>query len=211
MFLFHQAPILPHVALFVWQAMPDAVFALESLPDYVQYAEELAQLHHAARREEWLISRHLLYEIDGRQADFSLQKDAFGKPYICRRAYQISLSHTAHFTAIVQADYPCGVDIQVLTPKIVRIAAKFMHPTEWRNIEDGNPDYDLRLHQYWCAKEAVYKAWGKKNLAFKDIRIAPDFAQATIFAADRPLAIYALHSINHTQFVLVAALEIAQK
>jgi phosphopantetheinyl transferase (holo-ACP synthase) len=52
-----------------------------------------------------------------------------------------------------------------MTPKIQRIAPKFMRNEESESL---NSDNSLaHLHIFWGAKEALYKAYGKKKLDFK--------------------------------------------
>jgi 4'-phosphopantetheinyl transferase len=206
MYLFHNLTILQNTALFVWQNPPEMLFSLAQLPNSSQYAKELAQIKHQNRRDEWLTSRHLLWEIDGKQADFSLQKDSYGKPFIAHRPTPISLSHTANLTAIIRADMPCGIDIQVFTPQIMRIASKFMRHDEWRDLRQHDHNNTVLMHRYWSAKEAVYKAWGIKDLAFKDIYINADATKATVFKDQNAVAEYKIYYLSRDNYILVAAI-----
>ncbi|MCX6351165.1 MAG: 4'-phosphopantetheinyl transferase superfamily protein [Bacteroidetes bacterium] len=58
-----------------------------------------------------------------------------------------------------------GIDIQEYTPKIERIAAKFVNKEEWKMIR-----LDLQkeqLHLVWGAKESMYKLYGKRKVDFR--------------------------------------------
>ena len=162
-----------------------------------------------ARRREWLTSRSLLHTFDGAQSDFLLLKDVHGKPYLAGRNYHISLSHTAHYTAIAHAPVACGVDVQVWTQKVARVAHKFMHETEWTALHASGMHETRLLHYYWSAKEAVYKAWGKKELAFKAIHIAlydaAGRATATVYKNGAAAAHYHLQLMDSDDFMLVVA------
>jgi phosphopantetheine--protein transferase-like protein len=60
---------------------------------------------------------------------------------------------------------PVGIDIeQIRDYKVERIADKFMQPIEMAFI--GNHDKARQLYACWCAKEAVYKCYGQKEVSF---------------------------------------------
>ena len=148
------------------------------LPAHLFAAADFTHIQHAARQREWLTSRVLMYEMDGCAPDFDLQKDAFGKPFLAHRNNDnthISLSHSGDYCAIIRAEMPCGIDIQYFTPKMARISDRFMRTEEWADVQSvANQDetqIDQTLHFYWSAKEAIYKAWGTKNLSAQRIHI----------------------------------------
>jgi phosphopantetheinyl transferase (holo-ACP synthase) len=59
----------------------------------------------------------------------------------------------------------CGVDIQVYSPTVERIAARFLSSEEEKSFVKGNRNH--ALHILWGAKESMYKAYGKKKLEFR--------------------------------------------
>ena len=66
----------------------------------------------------------------------------------------------------------CGIDIQFIVPKITRLAHKFLCPPEAASIEEATA-LD-QLHFYWGAKEALYKAHGRRKLDFiEHIKVEP--------------------------------------
>ncbi|MGB3548857.1 MAG: 4'-phosphopantetheinyl transferase superfamily protein, partial [Saprospiraceae bacterium] len=81
--------------------------------------------------------------------------------------FHVSISHTHGRSAALAHPRPCGVDIQQIVPKISRLAHKFIRPDETRPTL---PDRDslLYTHLIWSAKEALYKAYGRRELAFQD-------------------------------------------
>lgn len=132
-------------------------------------AQELAQLNQIKveeRRLEWLASRYLLHKLSGRTVRAACEKDEFGKPHLKDSPYQISISHSRGKAAAIAAPMLVGIDIQHLVPKIERIAHKFMTPKDTAGL---SKNYRLEhLHLYWGAKEALYKAYGKKALDFRN-------------------------------------------
>src|SRR5699024_774298 len=88
------------------------------------------------------------------------------------------------YAAVMMSDNgEVGIDLELVKPKIVRIANKFMKADELTTI--GN-DHIEKLYACWCAKEAVYKLQGNKGVSLKDnITIQPfDFQdQGILFLA----------------------------
>jgi phosphopantetheinyl transferase len=116
------------------------------------------------RRTEWLAARQLVHAMSGRDRRGAFVKDEHGKPHLEGSAWHISISHTHGLAAAIAAPRPVGIDVQVLVGRIERLARKYMRPEEMaglsveRRIE--------HLHVYWGAKEALYKAYGRRRLDF---------------------------------------------
>lgn len=96
-----------------------------------------------------------------------------GKPFIKKFPGYISISHTNAYAAFIASEkYPVGIDIELISPRIERIFPKFMSESEINSVSMDN-----RLEQlyvYWCAKEAMYKYYGLKELEFiKNLPIEP--------------------------------------
>ncbi|MEM1322890.1 MAG: 4'-phosphopantetheinyl transferase superfamily protein [Bacteroidota bacterium] len=124
------------------------------------------------RRREWLASRWLLHYLSGRELRGACLKDEYGKPYLEGSTYQISMSHSHDMTAVIAGPKALGVDIQFLVGKIERIAHKYMRPEEMDSLQAATRLE--QLHVYWGAKEALYKAYGRRQLDFKaHIHIQP--------------------------------------
>jgi len=60
-----------------------------------------------------------------------------------------------------------GIDIELIKEKVERIAEKFMRPQEMDFI-DTDRNRIAQLYVCWCAKEAVYKCYGQKEVSFAD-------------------------------------------
>ncbi|MFD2148135.1 4'-phosphopantetheinyl transferase superfamily protein [Mucilaginibacter antarcticus] len=59
-----------------------------------------------------------------------------------------------------------GIDIEQVKQKVERIAARFLSPEELAFIDDNQKI--AQLYACWCAKEAIYKCYGQKEVSFMD-------------------------------------------
>src|SRR5699024_6379395 len=98
----------------------------------------------------------------------------FGKPHLKDGKY-ISITHSREFTGIIVSDdRPVGIDIEKQREKILRIAHKFTTLEEYHTL--ANEEALIRkLNIVWCAKESIYKLYGKKGLLFLENINVQDF------------------------------------
>ncbi len=122
------------------------------------------------RRLEWLAGRMLLQRLS--RGNDHIVKDQWGKPHLVGSPYEISISHSKDRAAAIIGEGLVGVDIQALTRQMERVAHRVIQEEK---IKDGDPYTRLlRLHVYWGAKEALYKAYGMRDLDFThDMRVEP--------------------------------------
>lgn len=197
----------------IWQMEEEEPFFTEKLELQVVEADELALLK-GRRRLEWLASRFLVHEMllaQGHADRIPVLKDGFGKPHIWGTPFQLSFSHSHEQVAVILAKQPCGIDIQYIVPKIERLAGKFMGEAELASLtQETRLEH---LHLYWAAKEAVYKAHGRKQLDFRShIFIQPfDYGAAgkttALIAKDGERLHYELFYEKMASYVLVWCLE----
>jgi 4'-phosphopantetheinyl transferase len=120
-------------------------------------------------------------EIERRGTQFLLKKmlgsegveityNEFKRPYLKGRSEHISISHSHQWLAIsIHQSDETGVDVEMIREKVINIKHKFCSDKE---LEFAHDDID-KLTLLWACKEAVYKAYGKKELEFKKIKIDP--------------------------------------
>ncbi|HLP52380.1 MAG TPA: 4'-phosphopantetheinyl transferase superfamily protein [Chitinophagales bacterium] len=115
------------------------------------------------KKLQWFASRHLVNTMLGTPTD--IEKDEAGKPVLKTGAQNLSLSHTPIFAAaMLSPKNPVGIDLEMVNPKVERIAHKFLRDDE---IDAIHPDEKLeKLILYWSAKEALYKLYGKGEITF---------------------------------------------
>lgn len=160
--LFYQYNKPPDFEIAIWQIAEPETWFLEKLKlDEVEKAQLAIIKGH--RRLEWLAARYLLSQMLGNTSG-AMVKDEYGKPHLQHLPLHISLSHSHGLAAVIVTNQPTGVDIQKLVPKIERIAHRVMREEELASLEDSTRLE--HLHVYWGAKEALYKAYGRKELHF---------------------------------------------
>jgi len=128
---------------------------------------QYARLSLNKRHLHWLGVRVLLRTMLNTNEFIDCRIDGHGKPYLVTIPYHISLSHSFDYAAVMMSkSRPVGIDIEQVRDKVERIADKFMRPAEMEFI--GNDDRINQLYACWCAKEAVYKCYGHKEVSFAD-------------------------------------------
>lgn len=156
----------------LWKIEEEEQFFQQKLPLSEQEQAELAAIKSAKRRLEWWSGRYLVHHMSGRAQRGACYKNEYGKPYLDASPFDISISHSHGIAAVVAAPVSVGVDVQRIVDKIERLAHKYMRPEESASIEAVNRLE--QLHVYWCAKEALYKAYGLRELDFREhIAIEP--------------------------------------
>jgi 4'-phosphopantetheinyl transferase len=135
------------------------------------HADEQAyyeKLNKSKRHLHWLGTRVLLRKMLKTDEYIDCKVDTHGKPYLVNLPHHISLSHSFDYAAVmISRSRPVGIDIEQIKQKVERIAGKFMSPHELAFI--SNDSYRIQqLYVCWCAKEAVYKCYGRKEVSFLD-------------------------------------------
>jgi phosphopantetheinyl transferase len=129
--------------------------------------DDLAGIRHPAQRVEWLACRSAVRQLAEMQglAYAGLQKDTFGKPHLVGLPGSISLSHTGGWAAaVLHRSKPVGIDIEPVRDQFRRVVPRVLSTDEIAHANDDSG----RLAVYWCAKEALYKLYGKRNLTFRE-------------------------------------------
>ncbi len=119
------------------------------------------------KQSEWVASRDLLYSIAELPDRPQCLYDELGKPYLLGIKKHISISHSDRWCAAMVSDQPCGVDVQVYSDTVRRIADRFLTPSDLLFVENSG-DTLIYLHLLWGAKECLYKAYGKRRLGFRE-------------------------------------------
>ncbi|GAB3530324.1 hypothetical protein GCM10027443_10690 [Pontibacter brevis] len=136
------------------------------LPSYADVSA-LAGKTHPMRQQEWLASRVLVYELLRHitPEPLVLARDENGKPYFPDQPLHLSLTHSPHLAAvIVSGQHQVGIDIELITPKALRVADKFLTEAEKQYTASDETATCL----YWSAKETLYKLYSRKKLVLKE-------------------------------------------
>ncbi len=127
----------------------------------------LGGLNNGKRNLHWLSTRVLLRQLLNTDDYIDCQVDEHGKPYLPDSPYHISFSHSYDYAAVmISKDKPVGIDIEIIKTKIERVEDKFLIKEEINFLDEKHKIEHLYI--CWCAKEAIYKLQGKRNVSFKD-------------------------------------------
>lgn len=161
----------------VWKIEETEEELLRGLQLKAHELDFIASLNNGKRLLHWLSTRLLLRTMLQTNDYIDSRMDDQGKPYLVNGDYQISFSHSFDYASVmISKNKQVGVDIELIKEKIQKIRNKFLTPEELAGLPDK--DNTLALYICWCAKEAIYKWYGKKGLEFRQhIHIFPFEAQ----------------------------------
>lgn len=96
---------------------------------------------------------------------YKLEYTPTKKPYLANENRHISISHSHDkLVILVNEKESTGVDIELLREKVKNIQHKFLCDEE---IKFAAEETD-KLITLWAAKEAIYKAYGLKEVVFNE-------------------------------------------
>lgn len=125
------------------------------------------KINHINKQKEWLASRLILRFLTEKMGStyYGCTKDKFGKPHLIKQDLEVSITNSFPFAAgIICKQLPVGIDLELPKEKLKKTAPKFLKIKE---IEDAEENLE-KLCLYWCAKETIYKSYGKKNISLKE-------------------------------------------
>ncbi len=98
---------------------------------------------------------------------FSVKYDQFGKPWPSEKEGYVSISHSKNWLFLSYSTVHLqGIDIEQRRIQLLKIAPRILHPDELEFL-NSLTDQQSALQVFWGAKEALYKAYGRKALEFK--------------------------------------------
>jgi 4'-phosphopantetheinyl transferase len=119
-----------------------------------------------SRKKQWLAYRLLLRHLLA-PADIAIEYDPSGKPFLAGTNLHISVTHTEDLAGvIISRNARVGIDIEKIRPRIEKVRDKFISEEESLFIRKETELEQLTLA--WCAKEALYKLYGMRNLDFRE-------------------------------------------
>ena len=163
---FYQQNINETAHLAIWSIQEPASFFETDVQLAVPIANEERRIQHLAVR--------LLFKLMMPAADLNqLVMADNGKPYLIGLPFRFSFSHCKGYAACAVDDKPIGIDIEIIHPRIAKVAHKFLNDSEKAMIADLEQEDQLnQLAFLWAAKEAMYKKYEQLGIDFaKDFNI----------------------------------------
>lgn len=164
--LFYQHILNETTKLGIWQIAEDENFFLKKVP--LQRS-----ITHPHKRLQHLAGRFLLQYLfpDFPYAEILIADTR--KPYLPNEQYHFSISHCGDYAAaIVSSTHRVGIDIEIPTEKVERIAHKFVHEKEWANLSIDHSRQsidDMKLLTIlWSSKEALFKWYSLGGVDFRE-------------------------------------------
>lgn len=168
--LFYQQYINQHTKLAIWKIEESEAFFAQTVP--LQ-----REISHPHKRLQHLAGRYLLRYLFPAFPYESILIASTQKPYLHNEAYHFSISHCGDYAAaIVSTTERVGIDIEVTSNKILKIAHKFATNKERLSIENYLKNYptelknqhlEMWLTMLWCCKETMFKWYNIGNVDFK--------------------------------------------
>jgi len=151
--------------------------SIDELRQHLQLNEEEEHFYQTLKKNKrnlhWLSSRVLLRKLLHTDEFIEVGSTGKGKPILINFDYELSISHSFDYAAVIISKNKVGVDIERMGEKIRIIRDRFLSKEEIAGMK--NPD-DLReLYIYWGIKESMYKLEGKGDLNFKKHLIVSPF------------------------------------
>jgi 4'-phosphopantetheinyl transferase len=189
----------------LWEIKEDEKSLLQQIEPYETVSETLTNTQ---KRLEWMAGRAATKDVMTAM-DLQFQgivKDEYGKPFPVGYDFQLSLSHSFPYVAVLLTKkVKAGIDLEQPKEKLLRIAPRIHHSAELLDLGT-----DIVKHCiYWCAKESLVKFYGKKDLIFAENIFIEPFdrnAEGDIFGKiiiNQVASVIPLHYIVYPKFVLV--------
>lgn len=167
--LFYQQNINATTRLAIWKIEESESFFAKTVP--LQ-----RDITHPHKRLQHLAARYLLRYLF---PDFPYGEIVIAdtrKPYLVNEQYHFSISHCGDYAAaVVSSTHRVGIDIEMPTARVFKIAHKFLSPIERQQFAEALAKKDVDgITLLWSAKEAMYKWWSLGQVDFSEMmKIGP--------------------------------------
>jgi phosphopantetheinyl transferase len=158
---FYQQNINETRHLAIWAISEPVSFFETDVKLTVDVQNEERKIQHLAVR--------LLFKLMMPEADLNKMVMADnGKPYLQGVPFHFSFSHCKGYAALAVSDTdPIGIDIEIIHPRILKVAHKFLNDAEKGMIENLPETEKLKqMAFFWAAKEAMYKQHEQLGIDF---------------------------------------------
>jgi 4'-phosphopantetheinyl transferase len=112
---------------------------------------------------------------------YTIEKNAYGKPYVPQASIQFNLSHSGNVILLIFANnVPIGVDVEQIRniDDVDLIVKQYLHPSEVKELSA------CQLHE---SNEAFFSCWSKKEAVSKALGLGLSFPLNAFSVSSRPL------------------------
>jgi phosphopantetheinyl transferase len=157
----------------IWNVIEPLPFFMEALELTNSELDVLEQKYsNPIALQQWMASRCGLQQLF-KTSHRAFKKNETGKLELEDKRFQLSVSHSDSYIAVAKSKQAIGLDLQVPTPKLERIASKYIAAELLVELQKSTYYVDY-LHIYWGIKEALFKAYGLGKVDFiKHLHIEP--------------------------------------
>ncbi len=158
---FYQQNINETRHLAIWSITEPVSFFETDVKLAVDIQNEERKIQHLAVR--------LLFKLMMPEADLNKMVMADnGKPYLQGVPFHFSFSHCKGYAAVAVSDTdPIGIDIEIIHPRILKVAHKFLNDAEKALISNLSEEDQLKQMAFlWASKEAMYKQYEQLGIDF---------------------------------------------
>lgn len=132
-----------------------------------------SRFQNQSRRMEHLAWRRIVRRELGRGV--SIDYNDVGAPVVDTPATSISVAHSREVVAVAIAEGRVGVDVESTERSFERAQSRYMSEGESALSSDA-----LWPCMVWCAKEAIYKCYGRRGVDLRDIALTEYDAEHNI-------------------------------
>lgn len=165
--IYHSSgPLGQHIAVWSISETYDELVLFLNNPSFLKDIQNLT-LKSELRIKQKLAAGILLQHL--RNENIELTYDELGKPHLKNHDGHISISNTKEFVAVIyHPTYTVGIDIEIPSERILKIAPKFVNKQEQKWIDKSEVITHFNCFTIWCVKESVFKLIGGGGIDFKE-------------------------------------------
>ena len=98
-------------------------------------------------------------------SDFDVYYSTSGKPFL-KNNQHLSISHSHEMATLIISNQPVGIDVELIKPKTIRIAKRFMDILHINDLTDQ--DAVKKATIIWGIKEVVFKIVNQPGISYPD-------------------------------------------
>lgn len=158
--LFFQQNINEDALLGIWSISEEESY-------FQQRVQHLPSMAHPLNRKRHLAGRYLLTVLHPAFPLVDIKIAATRKPYLPNDPVHFSITHAGDYAAaIVSHSNKVGVDLEIYTPRVMKVVHKFLSEEERKLLTACTEAPYVMETILWSVKESVYKWYGSGSLDF---------------------------------------------